>query len=192
MKAVKTTPLETQGRIVDAAIACVKRWGIQKVTLNDIAKEAGVTRPTVYSYFKSRDDVLRYAMLQSAYGFGEKLLKHVGKFETPGQRVLEAFLFTLKRLPKEPYLVLIIDADFSEILNQHALSTEEGQAVLRSLFTTLLVGMTLDEAEVDEMAEFSARLLLSLLAVEGRTKRSDTEMRAFLIRRLLPALGLPV
>ena len=189
MKAVKTTPQETQGRIVDAAIACVKRWGIQKVTLNDIAKEAGVTRPTVYSYFKSRDDVLRYAMLQSAYVFGDKLL-NIGKFKTPGQRVLEAFLFTLKRLPKEPYLVLIIDADFSQILNQHALSTEEGQTVLRSLFSTLLVDMTLETAVIDEMAEFSARLLLSLLAVEGRVQRSDAEMRAFLVRRLLPALGL--
>ena len=50
---------DTQARILDAAIACVKRWGVDKVTLNDIAQEAGLTRPTVYSYYPGRDEVIK-------------------------------------------------------------------------------------------------------------------------------------
>ena len=58
MNSAKSTNPDTQQRIVDAAVRCVKKWGIAKVTLNDIAKEAGVTRPTVYSYFSNRDEVV--------------------------------------------------------------------------------------------------------------------------------------
>ena len=35
----------TQKKIIDAAIHCVKRWGVEKVNLNDIAKEARDTLP---------------------------------------------------------------------------------------------------------------------------------------------------
>src|SRR4051812_24799591 len=35
-------------RIVDAALRCVARWGVNKTTLEDVAREAGMSRATVY------------------------------------------------------------------------------------------------------------------------------------------------
>jgi AcrR family transcriptional regulator len=37
-----------QRRIVAAALACIARWGVAKTSLDDIAREAGVGRATVY------------------------------------------------------------------------------------------------------------------------------------------------
>lgn len=37
--------------LVHAAIRCVARWGIRKTSLDDIAREAGVSRATVYRVF---------------------------------------------------------------------------------------------------------------------------------------------
>lgn len=34
--------------VVDAALACIGRWGLAKTTLDDIAREAGISRATVY------------------------------------------------------------------------------------------------------------------------------------------------
>ena len=189
-QAQKQQATDTQQKIVEAALACVKRWGVEKVTLNDIAKEARVTRPTVYSYFKTRDDVIRYALLQSAYGFSQKLFKVIDSEETPRDRLLESFLYALKHLPNEPYLEMVTDAGLSAILNAHALNAPDGLEITRGLFRLIFKEEEPSDAELDEIIEVTMRMILSLLTVDSPVKRNDNEMRSFLERRLLPSLGL--
>ncbi len=180
----------TQNKIINAAIVCVKRWGVEKVNLNDIAKEAGVTRPTVYSYFSNRDEIIQQALLQSAYLFGAKALKHLQKFDTAKERTVEAVVYSLKRLPKEPSLALLKNTDMSNIINNKGLSTPEGQQILRSLFRMILIEKSFEDDELDEIAEVTARFMLSLLTIKSPKKRNDKELRSFIERRLLPSLGL--
>ncbi len=46
-------------RIVDATLRCVARWGLAKTTVDDVAREAGVSRATLYRLFPGgRDAVL--------------------------------------------------------------------------------------------------------------------------------------
>lgn len=181
---------DTQARILEAALACVKRWGIDKVTLNDIAQEAGVTRPTVYSYYASRDEVLRHALMQSGLTFSEELIRHVERFDSPAQRVIEATLFSLKRLPREPALTLLTESNLVSFFNAYALTSPESHQIRRALFRRILGDDTMPDEELDEVTEVATRFLLSLLTMQGSKKRNDKEMRGFLQRRLLPALGL--
>jgi AcrR family transcriptional regulator len=46
---VEPTPLVT--RILDGTLRCVGRWGVAKTTLDDIAREAGCSRATIYRAF---------------------------------------------------------------------------------------------------------------------------------------------
>ena len=181
---------DTQARILEAAITCVKKWGIEKVTLNDIAQEAGVTRPTVYSYFGSRDEVVRYALMQSGMTFSQEMLKYVDKFSTPRERVIEGMLYALKRLPKEPVLVLLQEGGLTSFLNAYALTVPESYEIRHVLFKQILGTVDLPEEELDEITEVATRFLLSLLTLQGGKKRTEKELRSFLERRLLPALGL--
>ena len=41
-------PRALDGRLHDAALRCFARWGVAKTTLDDVAREAGVSRATVY------------------------------------------------------------------------------------------------------------------------------------------------
>ena len=50
---------KTQQLILDAAFAEFAHNGFQKTSLKDIAALAGVSRPTVYSFFKNKDQILR-------------------------------------------------------------------------------------------------------------------------------------
>jgi len=186
---IKQNP-DTQARILDAAIECVKRWGIEKVTLNDIAQEAGVTRPTVYSYFGSRDEVVRYALMQSGVAFAQELMKHVNKFQSPQDRIIESTLYALKRLPKEPVLVLLQEDRLAKFLNDYALTVPESYEIRHALFKEILNMPGIPEDELDEITEVATRFLLSLLTLQGSKKRTEKELRGFLERRLIPALGL--
>jgi AcrR family transcriptional regulator len=46
------------GRILDAAAACVLAYGIDRVTLAEIARRAGVSRPTVYRRWPDTPSIL--------------------------------------------------------------------------------------------------------------------------------------
>jgi AcrR family transcriptional regulator len=53
-------------RILDAALELVQRWGYRKTTLDDIAKQAGVTKGTLYQHWKTREALFE-ALLQREY-----------------------------------------------------------------------------------------------------------------------------
>jgi TetR/AcrR family transcriptional regulator len=46
-------------QILDAAYECLNRHGVQKTTMDDIAKAAGMSRPAVYQYVRNKEDVFR-------------------------------------------------------------------------------------------------------------------------------------
>ncbi len=50
--------LSTEGRIIDAAAECVIAFGVDRVTLAEIARRAGVSRPTVYRRWPDARSVL--------------------------------------------------------------------------------------------------------------------------------------
>lgn len=180
----------TQQRILDAAIHCIKQWGVEKTSLNDIAKQAGVTRPTVYSYFPNKNEVIRQALLQSGLAFRERLFVHIKSFDDTPQRLIECVAFAIEELPKEPYLALILQADLSAHVNQNALSSEDGFAICLMLFEEVFKDAGISANELKEITEYTVRITLSLLILKGPVTRNCDELRSFLKRRLLPSLGL--
>ena len=53
-----------QARVTSALLRCVGRWGLSKTTIEDVAKEAGVSRATVYRLFPGgKNAIMRAAVL---------------------------------------------------------------------------------------------------------------------------------
>jgi AcrR family transcriptional regulator len=51
MTLVEVAISSQEERVADAALRCVGRWGLAKTTLDDVAREAGCSRATVYRLF---------------------------------------------------------------------------------------------------------------------------------------------
>lgn len=51
-------PPSPEDRIAAGALRCIARWGVAKTTLDDVAREAGVSRATVYRVFPGGKDGL--------------------------------------------------------------------------------------------------------------------------------------
>ncbi|HEY3240829.1 MAG TPA: TetR/AcrR family transcriptional regulator, partial [Acidimicrobiia bacterium] len=47
-----------EGRIADAALRLVGRYGLAKLTLDDVAREAGCSRATLYRYYPGKQALL--------------------------------------------------------------------------------------------------------------------------------------
>ena len=183
---------KTQRQILDAAISCVTQWGIERVTLNDIAYEARVARSTVYSYYNTRDEVIRAALMVSAKGFGEKLFEHIGQFTTAQERILEAVIYSLQKFPDEPALSLLSGTALTEMVREHSLTAAGGMDIGSALFQVILQDDSYSTEELEEISEFSNRFMLSLLTMHSPRERSEEELRGFVVRRLLPSIGLNV
>ncbi len=52
---LSAAPVETREQILRAAEACIRRWGIRRFSMNDVARGAGVSRMSVYRHFADRD-----------------------------------------------------------------------------------------------------------------------------------------
>ena len=55
--AVAPAPVDL--RIRDAALVCIGRFGLAKTTVDDIAREAGCSRATLYRYFDGKPEIVR-------------------------------------------------------------------------------------------------------------------------------------
>ena len=69
----------TELRVLDAAKSCLEKWGVDKVTIDDIAASAGVSRATLYRMFPGGKDVLfdalRVRELEDFFGLGDLLVR---------------------------------------------------------------------------------------------------------------------
>lgn len=75
------------GEILDAAYVCFTRHGVRRTTMDDIAREAAMSRPAVYQYVQNKEDAFRRlagrlldkalgdarAAITSASGLGDQL-----------------------------------------------------------------------------------------------------------------------
>ncbi len=53
---------ERAQRILDVAAALILRWGYNKTTIDDIARQAGVAKGTIYLHWKTREALFRALM----------------------------------------------------------------------------------------------------------------------------------
>lgn len=57
-----TAPAPVDVRAREAALACIGRFGLAKTTIDDIAREAGCSRATLYRYFDGKPEIVGSAV----------------------------------------------------------------------------------------------------------------------------------
>jgi AcrR family transcriptional regulator len=69
---------DTRTRILDAALAVIDRKGLARLSLEDVAAEAGVSRQTVYRHVGGRDGLITATILREEEAFLDSLRTVVG------------------------------------------------------------------------------------------------------------------
>ncbi len=74
---------DVRERLLQATYDCVARWGLAKTTVEDAAREAGVSRATVYRYFPGgRDELLSAVVGWEFARFFRRLYEEVSDADT--------------------------------------------------------------------------------------------------------------
>src|SRR3954449_12782086 len=64
-------------RILDAAATLILRWGYNKTTIDDIARQAGVAKGTIYLHWKTRDELFVALIKREKLEMGEDVKRRI-------------------------------------------------------------------------------------------------------------------
>lgn len=67
-----------QEQIIEAARKLFHKFGFKKVSMDEIANEAGVTKKTIYMYFNSKEELLKYFIQEELLNM-KKIVEEVEK-----------------------------------------------------------------------------------------------------------------
>ncbi|HEX4060752.1 MAG TPA: TetR/AcrR family transcriptional regulator [Streptosporangiaceae bacterium] len=103
---------DTENAILDAAAECVLAFGVRRTSLSDVARRAGVSRPTVYRYWPDLQALVADLMTRELASVFTVVSK-----EPPGaagsvrERSVRQFLAAAAGLRAHPLLAKIIQVD---------------------------------------------------------------------------------
>jgi len=97
--------------ILTAALAEFKEHGYRGATISRIAKRAGVTEPTIYEYFKSKEELLYSIPEVAMRGFLKSLQDSLRHLDTPVNRLYNFILHQIRSVRDAPtyYSLLIME-----------------------------------------------------------------------------------
>ena len=80
-------PRKTKEDILFAAKKAFGRFGYKKTTMEDIARELGLTSPAIYKYFRSKEELFKECIRTEAKKLMEKVEKEVRKANSPEEKL---------------------------------------------------------------------------------------------------------
>ncbi|MCF6390784.1 TetR/AcrR family transcriptional regulator [Mycobacterium sp. MBM] len=104
MMSISNDDVSVAARILDAAAACVLAYGIDRVTLAEIARRAGVSRPTVYRRWPDTQSILA-ALLTSRV---TRVLDDDGGDAPPGREALVARIVAVAGRLRDDEIVMSV------------------------------------------------------------------------------------
>jgi AcrR family transcriptional regulator len=87
----RTPQAERRDQLLLVARAIFAEKGFQATTMDDIAKEAGFTKPILYQYFESKTELYREIVNQTAKKLMSSLQTAVAEVESPRAKIEVAF-----------------------------------------------------------------------------------------------------
>ena len=184
------TSLSLERRVLDAAKACCEKWGLAKVTIDDIATEAGVSRASLYRLFPGGKEVLFEALrLQELTDFFTRLSGHIDGSQGLEDLLVRTVVAATDELRADQHLSLMLASEPGETLGQ---LTVEGLPRIMRVATVFLVPFVdpyLPRRESAALVELLSRLVISyFLAPSDHVDLGDAESaRTFINTFILPA-----
>jgi AcrR family transcriptional regulator len=181
-------------RILDAALAEFETYGLRRVSVEDVAKRAGVARTTIYRRFTNTEQLLQAVILRECHRFLTAIAEATEDLESAEDAVVEGFVVGLRSARTHPLMTRVLESEPEAFLPQ--LSMNGGAVMLAArdiLADRLRRARPGDAQDHNTVAEVLLRLAVSLLLLPGGGLRLDGEdaIRAFardyLTRMLQPA-----
>lgn len=179
----------TDTAILRATLVCLARHGTDRMSVADVASEAGVGRATVFRRFETKGELVRRAFAWELENLLEEFHLATRTMSAPGDRTAEWFVQAIRIVRTHPVARRIVaDGNALAIVND----PQVGEMLLDSI--ELQLRSTVDDARTDidirTAAEIIARYFVSTWLIpdlgsatgtDAGVRRIASSMLAFLL-----------
>ena len=127
----RSTNGDVRSTILRAAERCIQRHGIRKTTMDDIAREAKISRPSVYRYFSDREDLLLALMNDHSRAATEKARRFIDQYPSVEEGLVEGLIYLAEHGHRDEFtrfLASMDDSDFGRrVASTDAFATLTGE-----------------------------------------------------------------
>jgi AcrR family transcriptional regulator len=183
----EASDLTVRDRVLEATYACVARYGLGKTTVEDIVKESGVSRASIYRYFPGgRDELFRETVAWESARFLDRLAEAVAGAPDLSSLVEGALQFGHRAVLEHDVLQKVLATEPERLLP--LLTTDHRLLRFAVAFLRPYVEREAERGGLQpgvdpgETAEFIGRMLLSLAASPGGHDLTDVEVVKALVR----------
>lgn len=180
-----------KGKILTAARSVFLRYGYKRVSMNDIAEAADVSRPALYVLFKNKEKIFVGVFLQWVDETLSAVEKEMAKAEAPEHKLMRAFeLWTVQpfeMMMESPEAKELIDGSFA--FAQDAL--RQGYQMFETAITPTVASLAgRRRGEGNSSPEEIAHLLASATRGFKQTAVKAAELRLLIEKLLMLSFSL--
>lgn len=152
----------TELSVIGAVDACTARWGFDKVTVDDIARESGVSRATLYRLFPGgRDTIFDAHRVYEIDEFFAAVLARIADATTLEDLMVGTVVAAMQELRADEHLATMLATEPGAVTNE---LTVDGLPRIVRMATAYLVPLVddyLPRAESRRLIDLAARLVIS-------------------------------
>ena len=179
--------------MLDAVKTCCERWGVDKVTVDDIAKQAGVSRATLYRLFPGGKDVVFDAhRVYELDQFFEVLLAHIDGAETLEQLLVLTITCAMRELRADEHLAIMLASEPGVVVSD--LTVDGLPRIIRvaSAYLVPLLDPYMARPQSRALVDVLVRLVVSyFLAPSELVDLTDPDETRTFIGPFIPTPGIP-
>ncbi len=183
---------------MDAAAACYLRLGVARTTAADIAREAGISRATLYRRYGSHQAIFLAVLTRESEVMSNDARAHLDALALtdPAERTLEGMMFAIDQIRSRPVHAAVFGGESAAWAAGQAIRMEAlrriGESGVRPLVAPALAEGSLSERDVEDLVDWILRILISYAAVPGHGDRPPDQIRRQLASWFLPAFQVRI
>ncbi len=168
-------PGDPRQLVLASTVECAGRVGLSRISVEEVAREAGVSRASVYRWFPGgREQLVDEAITWEVGRFLTRLAAAVADADDFPARLARGLVFAHRAIEEHEVLQRLLETEPGAFLPQLHQTTPLVTAVIRDYLRERLAGVRLRPGvDVDTAADYLARMVLSFMATPGRWDLSD-------------------
>lgn len=182
---------EARKQIMVAAERVFQRYGVNKTTMDDIGREAGVSRPTVYRYFGDRDSLISAIIERRSRMLFDKARKYLQQYDTFSDKLVEGLIYLVDRGRRDALIRLLVSPEHMQMAERLVgasglaarLTAEMWDPVIEDAIAR---GEVRDDVDQEKMADWIALVQFILVGRLDFDDPEDPEHREMLRNFVLP------
>ncbi|MGF6882655.1 TetR/AcrR family transcriptional repressor of uid operon [Nocardia sp. GAS34] len=189
---------EIRTRLLDSAYEQFCRMGIQRSTMEDVARRAKVSRITLYRRFATKDVLIEQVILREFVRYFHQFFRDIEGAETAADRVVAGFVCSVRTIRANPLIGGLIADEPGLLVSSMVGDNGRTLAAVRGFVAGQLrreqhAGNVSEAIDTDLVAEMMVRVCASFLAIPSRVLNvdDDEQLAAIACQFLVPMLTTP-